>query len=89
MSWKTCTPITVTVKGDVASILKSVKEEAKKEGVDFKGDVKRGSFINSAKDVKGTYTVLGQKITLKTQENMWIGTCEMVAKKVREWFKGK
>ena len=88
-SWKKCSPFTITVKGEWEKIIKEVKRLAKENDVEFKGDATKGSFINKAKDVKGTYTISGQKITMKTEEKMWIGTCADVQTEFHKWFKGK
>ena len=89
MGWKKCPPFTVTVKGDWKKILEDVKKKAKSKDVEFKGNTEKGSFINKAKDVKGTYTISGKKITLNTQENMYFGNCADVQKVFREFLKGK
>lgn len=89
MSWKQCPMFSVTVQGKVAAIFEEVKQKAKEEGVNFKGDATSGSFINKDGDVKGRYTVRKQTIHVWAEENMWVGTCKMVEEEFREWFKGK
>ena len=89
MAWTKCKTVTVTVKGDVAKVLNQVKKEAKGNDIEISGNEKSGTLRHKSVDVKGTYTVNGNKIDISMMEDsMWV-SCERIENGIRDWFKGK
>lgn len=89
MGWKSCKPMTITLKGEPKKVIEEIKKAAAKSGTVFTGDEKSGKMVHKAKSVRGVYKITGKKITIAMQEdNFWVD-CEYVNKLVKEWFKGK
>jgi len=89
MGWEKCKAITITLKGEPKAVLDLVKKEAAKNDVIITGDEKKGEMKHKSKDVKGTYSVAGKKLTIKMEEGIWYASCDQVNAEVQKWFKGK
>jgi hypothetical protein len=89
MSWTKCTAITITLKGTPKDVLESVKKEAKKNDVIITGDDKKGDMKHKTKAVRGTYSVSGQKLTIKMEETLFGPICGVINSEVKKWFAGK
>lgn len=84
-----CKEIKITIKGNPKKVLDDVKKLAAKNDIVITGNEVKGSMKHKKVDVKGTYTVKGQEVTIKMEENSWIVSCDQVNKGVKDFFKGK
>ena len=89
MGWTKCSALTLTLKGTPKDVLEVVKKEAKKNDVVITGDEKKGSMTHKTKAVRGNYTVAGQKLTIKMEENLFGPVCGVINSEVKKWFAGK
>lgn len=89
MSWTKCSAVTITLKGDPKTVLDSAKKDAKKNDVIIAGDAKKGTIKHKTKAVKGVYSVSGQKLTIKMEEDLWGPVCKWLNAEVKKWFEGK
>ena len=79
----------VTFKGKIDELLDKVVAAARKDGVEFKGDGTGGSFHVRKPDIRGTYTVKGQKVSFFIADHPWYASCGAIEDKVNEFFSGK
>lgn len=84
-----CATVVVTVKGDIQKVLDEVKQAAAKKNLEIKGDTKKGTIQHKQVDVKGTYSVDGQKISIDITEDSWVVSCAEIEAGLRDFFKGK
>lgn len=89
MGWTKCSAVTITLKGTPKDVLEIVKKEAKKNDVIISGDDTKGDMKHKTKAVKGSYTVSGQKVTIKMEENLFGPICPIINSEVKKWFAGK
>lgn len=89
MGWTKCSALTITLKGTPKDVLEAVKKEAGKNEITISGDDKKGSMTHKTKAVKGTYSVSGQKLTIKMEENLFGPLCPVINSEVKKWFSGK
>ncbi len=90
MADKSCPTVVVTVKGKMSDIIDAVRKEAKKDGVDFKGDENSGTF-SGPYEITGIYSVKGQTIKIDYKTDAWFHdkVCKGAREELEAYFKGK
>ncbi len=78
----------VSFKGKIDQILDKVKEKAKKDDVEFKGDTDGGTFHVRKPDIRGSYAVKGQKVNFSIADHPWYASCDAIESKVNDFFRG-
>lgn len=84
-----CPSVSVTLKGEPATVLDEVKKLGAKNNVIISGDATKGTIKHKSIGVSGTYSISGKKVTIAMVDDTFLIDCRKLNEMVLAFFDGK